>query len=70
MAALAEACVPPSLKILGQAEGLPLLPMFDLSLVPGPGEPTRLAARLQDFLLRELSREDQGGEPTGHRPRA
>jgi DNA-binding transcriptional LysR family regulator len=54
---LAESCVPPGLVRLGEAEGLPALPMFDLSLVPGPGEPSRLAAGLRDFLLRELGRD-------------
>lgn len=68
VAGLVEACVPPGLKVLGDAEGLPPLPMFDLSLVHGPEEPSNLVARLHDFLLRELSREDPEGDPTGHRP--
>ncbi|EYD75035.1 hypothetical protein Rumeso_03363 [Rubellimicrobium mesophilum DSM 19309] len=60
---LVEASVPPGLMRLSEPEGLPPLPMFDLSLVPGPGEPSRLAARLHGFLLRELSREDaEGGQ--------
>lgn len=68
VAGLVEACLPPGLRILGDAEGLPPLPMFDLSLVPGPKEPSNLVARLRDFLLRELGREDAESEPTRHRP--
>lgn len=60
---LVEASVPPGLVRLGEAEGLPPLPLFDLSLVSGPGEPTRLAAQLHDFFLRELSRERPGVLP-------
>ncbi len=51
---LAESSVPPGLVHLGEEEGLPRLPMFELSLVTGPGAPDRMAAQLQDFLLREL----------------
>lgn len=54
---LVESCLPPGLVRVGEAEGLPGLPMFDLSLVHGPGEPGPLAARLGDFLARELARE-------------
>ena len=53
---LVESCVPPGLVRIGEAEGLPSLPMFDLSLVPGLGEPSRPAAQLHRFLMRELSR--------------
>lgn len=51
---LVESCLPPGLIRVGVAEGLPTLPGFDLSLVAGPAEPAPLAARLQDFLTREL----------------
>jgi DNA-binding transcriptional LysR family regulator len=54
---LVESCLPPGLVRLGEAEGLPALPALDLSLVPGPGEPTPLAAHLGGFLTRELRRD-------------
>lgn len=54
---LVESCLPPGLVRLGETEGLPALPVLDLSLVPGPGEPAALAAHLRDFLTRELGRE-------------
>ena len=58
---LVESCVPPGLVRLGEAEGLPPLPILDLSLVPGPGEPRPVAARLTEFLRRELRAEDGTG---------
>lgn len=51
---LVESSLPAGLKRLGEAEGLPALPGFDLSLVPGPGEPSPLAQLLQDTLVRDL----------------
>lgn len=56
--ALLAICVPADLMRLGDAEGLPMLPMLDLSLVHAPGEPTRPARQLAEFLGRELG----GGE--------
>ena len=53
---LTESSVPPGLVTLGSVEGLPSLPMFDLSLVAGLGEPQRMTAALHDFLQRELGR--------------
>ncbi|MFC3088365.1 LysR substrate-binding domain-containing protein [Tabrizicola soli] len=55
---LIQSCVPPGLKLLGEAEGLPALPVLDLSLVPGPGEPPPLVQQLREMLLRDL-REDR-----------
>lgn len=54
---LVESCLPPGLFRVGEAEGLPPLPVLDLSLVPGPGEPVLLAAHLAAFLRRELGRD-------------
>ena len=51
---LVQSSVPPGLVRLGEAEGLPPLPMFDLSLVQAAGAPSRLAAELHDCLVREL----------------
>jgi DNA-binding transcriptional LysR family regulator len=56
---LVESCIPPGLVQIGEPEGLPPLPMFDLSLVAGSGEPSRIAAQLHGFLARDLAR----GEP-------
>lgn len=53
---LTESSVPPGLAKLGEAEGLPAVPMFDLSLVSPAGEPSRVAVQLRDFLERELGR--------------
>lgn len=53
---LAEASVPPGLVHLGEADGLPPLPLFDLSLVMHPGEPERRLVNLRDYLQRELVR--------------
>jgi DNA-binding transcriptional LysR family regulator len=54
VAGLAEASLPPGLAILGEAEGLPPLPMFDLSLVPERPDRNRAATQLHAFLSREL----------------
>lgn len=51
---LVESSLPAGLQRLGEAEGLPPLPAFDLSLVPGPGEPSPLAQLLHDTLTRDL----------------
>lgn len=55
--ALVESCLPPDLVKLGETESLPALPVLDLSLVPGVGEPNPLTEHLRSFLTRELSRE-------------
>jgi DNA-binding transcriptional LysR family regulator len=59
---LIESCLPPGLVRLGEAEGLPALPILDLSLIPGAGEPTPVAAHLAEFLTHEL-RGDGGAGP-------
>jgi DNA-binding transcriptional LysR family regulator len=51
---LVESCVPPGLVRLGEAEGLPVLPVLDLSLVAGPSDPHPVAAHLAELLRREL----------------
>lgn len=59
---LIESCLPPGLIRLGEAEGFPALPSFDLSLVNAPGEPLPVTAHLAEFLERELR--DPGGPAT------
>lgn len=51
---LIESCLPPGLIRLGEAEGLPPLPSFEISLIIAPGEPPPVATHLADFLTREL----------------
>lgn len=51
---LVESCVPPGLVRLGPAEGMPPLPMFDLSLITAAGEPGGLTAQLFEALSRDL----------------
>lgn len=52
--ALVDSCVPPGLVRLGEAEGLPPLPVLDLSLVAHGGAASPVADHLGDFLSREL----------------
>jgi hypothetical protein len=51
---LVESSVPPGLMPLGETEGLPPLPMFDLSLLPARTDRSRIAGQLHAFLTREL----------------
>ena len=51
---LIESCVPPGLTLLGEADGLPVLPVLDLSLLADPGEPPPLVQHLRDHLTRDL----------------
>lgn len=55
---LVESSVPPDLVRLGPAEGMPPLPMFDLSLVSAPGEPSSITSQLREALDRDLCRVD------------
>lgn len=52
---LAESSVPPELTILSEADGLPPLPIFDLSLVTAPGAATGPVAELAAVLRRDLA---------------
>lgn len=54
VAGLIESCVPSGLRLLGEADGLPDLPVLDLSLLSGPGEPQPPVQRLRDHLTRDL----------------
>lgn len=51
---LIASCVPPGLQLLGEAEGLPAMPVLDLSLLAAPGEPPPLVQHLRDHLTRDL----------------
>ncbi|MBL9062781.1 LysR substrate-binding domain-containing protein [Tabrizicola sp.] len=52
---LAESSVPQTLKHVGLQEGLPSVPMFDLSLISAPMEMAKPALALRDFLSAHLS---------------
>lgn len=54
---LVESSIPPGLVRLSEAQGLPALPMFDLSLVPAPGARSAVVTELYDHLRRELARD-------------
>lgn len=60
---LAESSVPPGLLRIGEAEGMPPVPMFDLSLLTAKAEAGPLALALGDFLTAELLR--KGPEAAG-----
>lgn len=51
---LVESCVPPGLIRLSEADGLPGLPMLNLSIVRGAGEQSNMVANLTDYLIHEL----------------
>lgn len=53
---VSDSSVPPDLARLGEADGLPRVPMFELSLVEGRGTMQRMTTVLRDFLQRELGR--------------
>lgn len=57
---LIESCLPPGLVSLGEADGLPPLPVLDLSLVAGPGEPQPLGLHLAEALTQALRDDPRG----------
>lgn len=52
---LVQSSLPADLVALDAAHGLPPLPILDLSLVPGPGEPKPLAQLLADRITQHLT---------------
>lgn len=52
---LTESSVPPDLVRVGEGEGLPPVPMFDLSLLLAPAEQGRMVRQLHDFLSGALA---------------
>lgn len=52
---LVQSSLPAGLVALDRSHGLPALPVLDLSLVPGPGEPKPLAQLLADRIAQHLS---------------
>lgn len=51
---MVESSLTAGLVPLGEAEGLPPLPVLDLALVTGLGETSAITSRLSDYLAREL----------------
>lgn len=60
---LAESSVPPGLLRIGEAEGLPPVPLFDLSLVRAAGEMSSVASQLYDFIHQEIGRSQSDPQP-------
>ena len=57
VAGLPRCSVPPSLRIVGEHEGLPPIRELEMSVLRNPASTSRAAQRLHDFLMRELSRQ-------------
>lgn len=54
VAGLAQRSVPPSLRIIGTHEGLPVLPNLEIGILRNPLSTTPAVERLNDFLRRDL----------------
>ncbi|TPM97636.1 LysR substrate-binding domain-containing protein [Mesorhizobium sp. B2-1-3A] len=57
VAGLAQRSVPPSLRIIGGNEGLPVLPDLEIGILRNPLSTTPAVDRLHDFLRRDLARQ-------------
>jgi DNA-binding transcriptional LysR family regulator len=57
VAGLARCSVPPALRIIGEAEGLPALEDLELGLLGNPAANTPAIERLAQFLRRELAQQ-------------
>ncbi|MCK0197934.1 LysR substrate-binding domain-containing protein [Ancylobacter sp. 6x-1] len=55
VAGLAACSVPPQLKVIGEAEGLPPLALLEMCLLRHPGAETPAVLRLEEVLRRELA---------------
>ncbi|QKC88965.1 LysR family transcriptional regulator [Mesorhizobium sp. NZP2234] len=55
VAGLAQRSVPPSLRIIGGNEGLPVLPDLEIGILRNPLSTTPAVDRLHDFLRRDLA---------------
>ncbi|RVB73508.1 transcriptional regulator, partial [Mesorhizobium sp. M7A.F.Ca.CA.004.06.1.1] len=54
---LAMRSVPPSLRIVGGNEGLPVLPDLEIGILRNPLSTTQAVERLNDFLRRDLAQQ-------------
>ncbi|WP_256753145.1 LysR substrate-binding domain-containing protein [Mesorhizobium sp. Mes31] len=57
VAGLAQRSVPPSLRIIGGNEGLPVLPDLEIGILRNPLSTTPAVERLNDFLRRDLAQQ-------------
>ena len=57
VAGLAQRSVPPSLRIVGGNEGLPVLPDLEIGILRNPLSTTPAVERLNDFLRRDLAQQ-------------
>ena len=57
VAGLAQRSVPPSLRIIGGNEGLPVLPDLEIGILRNPLSSTPAVDRLHDFLRRDLAQQ-------------
>lgn len=57
VAGLAQRSVPPSLRIIGANEGLPMLPDLEIGILRNPASTTPAVDRLHDFLRRDLAQQ-------------
>ncbi|MDF3831437.1 LysR substrate-binding domain-containing protein [Cupriavidus basilensis] len=56
VAGLAASSVPPTLSVIGEAEGLPPMSPLDMSLIRNPSASATVVTRLEEFLKKELRR--------------
>ncbi|CAM5344005.1 LysR substrate-binding domain-containing protein [Mesorhizobium sp. UC74_2] len=61
VAGLAQLSVPPSLRIIGENEGLPPLPDLEVGIMRNPMSTTPAVERLNEFLRRDLTEKPQPG---------
>ncbi|TSE12764.1 LysR family transcriptional regulator [Mesorhizobium intechi] len=57
VAGLAQRSVPPSLRVIGGNEGLPVLPDLEIGILLNPMSTTPAVDRLHDFLRRDLAQQ-------------
>jgi DNA-binding transcriptional LysR family regulator len=57
VAGLAQRSVPPSLRVIGSNEGLPVLPDLEIGILRNPLSTTAAVDRLHDFLHRDLAQQ-------------
>ena len=57
VAGLAQRSVPPSLRIIGGNEGLPVLPDLEIGILRNPLSSTPAVDRLHDFLRRDIAQQ-------------
>ncbi|AMS41276.1 hypothetical protein N7E70_011115 [Aminobacter sp. NyZ550] len=54
---LAQRSVPPGLRVIGEAEGLPPLPEMEIGILRNPQAANSAVDRLYEFLRRDLTQQ-------------